>query len=67
MPDSAIFEASIILHQHNETNVMHFSFNLLGIKGLYMFRALLAPPQEVLHSQMTLYAHNTKFRLYSAT
>jgi hypothetical protein len=32
--------------QYNETNVMHFSFNLLRIKGLYMFRALLAHPQE---------------------
>jgi hypothetical protein len=25
---------------------MHFLFNLLRIKGLYMFRALLAHPQE---------------------
>jgi hypothetical protein len=25
---------------------MHFSFNLLRIKGLYMFRAILAHPQE---------------------
>jgi hypothetical protein len=33
----------------NETNVMHFSFSLLRIKGLYMFRALLVHPQEVLH------------------
>jgi hypothetical protein len=32
--------------QYNETNVMHFSFSLLRIKGLYMFRALLAHPQE---------------------
>jgi hypothetical protein len=31
-------------NQYNETNVMHFSFNLLKIKGLYMFRALLAHP-----------------------
>jgi hypothetical protein len=29
--------------------MMHFSFSLLGIMGLYMFRALLAHPQEVLH------------------
>jgi hypothetical protein len=35
------------LHQYNETNVMHFSFNLLRIKGLYLFRALLAHPQEL--------------------
>jgi hypothetical protein len=35
--------------QHSETNVMHFLFSLLRIKGLYMFRALLAHPLEVLH------------------
>jgi hypothetical protein len=28
---------------------MHFLFNLLRIKGLYRFRALLAHPQEALH------------------
>jgi hypothetical protein len=28
---------------------MHFSLNLLKIKGLYMFRALLAHTQEALH------------------
>jgi hypothetical protein len=33
-------------HQYSETNVMHFLFNLLRIKGFYMFRALLAHPQE---------------------
>jgi hypothetical protein len=31
-----------LLAQYSETNVMHFLFNLLRIKGLYMFRALLA-------------------------
>jgi hypothetical protein len=36
-------------HQYNETNVMHFLFNVLKVKGLYMFRALLAHPQEALH------------------
>jgi hypothetical protein len=35
----------------DETNVMHFLFNLLKIKGLYMFRALLAHTQEALHKQ----------------
>jgi hypothetical protein len=35
--------------QYSETNVMHFLFNLLRMKGLYMFRALLAHPQEALH------------------
>jgi hypothetical protein len=30
--------------------MMHFLFNLLKIKGLYMFQALLAHPQEALHN-----------------
>jgi hypothetical protein len=30
---------------------MHFSFSLLMIKGLYMFRALFAHPQETLHKR----------------
>jgi hypothetical protein len=42
-------EATNVWNQHNETNVMHFSFNLLRIKGLYMFRTLPAQPQESLH------------------
>jgi hypothetical protein len=59
------------VYQYNETNVMHFSFNLLRIKDLYMFRALLTHPQEALHKrhlihgcsftatvQLTLYARN---------
>jgi hypothetical protein len=29
--------------------MMHFPFNLLRIKGLYMFRALLAHPQVALN------------------
>jgi hypothetical protein len=33
--------------QHSETNVMHVLFNLLRIRGLYMFPALLSQPQEV--------------------
>jgi hypothetical protein len=37
--------------QHSKTNVLHFLFNLLRIKGLYMFRTLLAHPQEVLHNR----------------
>jgi hypothetical protein len=37
--------------QHSETNVMHFLFILLRIKGLYIFRALLAYPQEALHKR----------------
>jgi hypothetical protein len=39
-----------MLHQYSETNVMHILFNLLRIKGLSMFRALLAHPQEALKS-----------------
>jgi hypothetical protein len=34
---------------------MHFLFNLLRINGLYIFRALLAHPQEVLHKQHLVY------------
>jgi hypothetical protein len=54
---------SITVYQYNETNVMQFSFDLWRIKGLYMFRALIAHPQEVAalqpcHSQLTLYARN---------
>jgi hypothetical protein len=45
----------VIGHQYNETNVMHFSFSLLRIKGLYMFRALLAHPQEAPHKRHLVY------------
>jgi hypothetical protein len=45
----------IIVYEYNENNVTHFSFNLLIIKGLYMFRALLAHPQEVLHKRHLVY------------
>jgi hypothetical protein len=41
--------------QEGETNVMHFLFNLLRIKGLYMFRALLAQFQEAQHKQNLVY------------
>jgi hypothetical protein len=34
---------------------MHFSFNLLRIKDLYMFRALLAHPQEALNKRHLVY------------
>jgi hypothetical protein len=39
----------------SETNVMHFLFNLLRIKGLYMYRALLTHPQEALHKRHFVY------------
>jgi hypothetical protein len=41
--------------QYSETNVMHFLFNLLKIKGLYMFRSLLAHPQEALQKRHLVY------------
>jgi hypothetical protein len=34
---------------------MHFSINLLRIKGLYTFRALLAHPQEALNKRHLVY------------
>jgi hypothetical protein len=34
---------------------MHLLFNLLKIKGPYMFRALLAHPQESLHQRHLVY------------
>jgi hypothetical protein len=43
------------MFQYSETNEMHFLFNLLRIKGLYMFRALLAHPQESLHKLHLVY------------
>jgi hypothetical protein len=42
-------------YQYNETNVMHFSFNLMRIKGLNMFRALVAHPQEALQKHHLVY------------
>jgi hypothetical protein len=45
----------LVVNRYNETNVMHFLFNLLRIKGLYMFRALLAHPQEALHKRHLVY------------
>jgi hypothetical protein len=45
----------VLKHQFNETNVMHFSFNLLRIKDLYMFRPLLAHPQEALYKRHLVY------------
>jgi hypothetical protein len=45
----------IIVHQYSETNVMHFLFHLLKINGLYMFRALVAHPQEAIQKQHLVY------------
>jgi hypothetical protein len=35
--------------------VLHFLFSLLKIMGLYMFRALLAHPQEVMNKGQLVY------------
>jgi hypothetical protein len=45
----------ITVYQYSENNVMNFLFNLLRIKGLYKFRALLAHPQEVLNKRHLVY------------
>jgi hypothetical protein len=45
----------ILVYQYSETNVTHFLFSLLRIKGFYMFRALLALPQEALHKRHLVY------------
>jgi hypothetical protein len=45
----------IIVYQYNDSNVIHLSFSLLRIKGLFMFRALLAHPQEALHKRHLVY------------
>jgi hypothetical protein len=45
----------IIVYQYIETNVIHFLFNLLRIKGLYMFWALLAHPQKALPKHHLVY------------
>jgi hypothetical protein len=45
----------IIAYQYSETKVMDFLFSLLRIKGLYMFRALLAHLKEPLHKRHLVY------------
>jgi hypothetical protein len=41
----------ITVYQYNETNVMHFLFSLLIIKGLYVFRALRVHLKEETHKR----------------
>jgi hypothetical protein len=53
--DIIFYWPCITVYQYSESNAMHFLFNLLRIKGLYMFRALLAHPQEVPHKQHLIY------------
>jgi hypothetical protein len=50
------------VYQYSETNVMQFLFCLLRIKGLYMFRALLAHPQEELHKRHLVYFVRVRLR-----
>jgi hypothetical protein len=55
------------LDQCSETNVMHFLFNLLRTKGLYMFCALLAHPQEALHKRDLVYCMHVMLHLVQLT
>jgi hypothetical protein len=41
--------------QYTETNVRHFLFNFLRIKGLYMFRTVLTHPQQILYKRHLVY------------
>jgi hypothetical protein len=41
--------------EYNETKVMQFSFTLLRIRDLYMFRTLLAHPQEAVYKRHLVY------------
>jgi hypothetical protein len=43
------------MNQYSETNMMHFLFNSVRIKGLYMFQALLAHPQEAPNKRHLVY------------
>jgi hypothetical protein len=45
----------LVIFQYIEPNVVHFLFSLLRIKGLYMFRALLAHLQEAIHKRQLVY------------
>jgi hypothetical protein len=45
------FVVNMFLYQYSETNVVHFLFSLLTIKGLYMLRVLLTHSQEVLNKR----------------
>jgi hypothetical protein len=52
---ACFYNTSKFKRSQYKTNVMHFSFNLMRIKGLYMDRALLAHPQEALHKRHLVY------------
>jgi hypothetical protein len=57
----------ITVYQYNETNMMHFLFSLLRIKGLYIFRALLAHLQEALHKRHLIYSTPVLVKLNDIT
>jgi hypothetical protein len=46
-----MFLPCIVVDNYIKTNVMHFLLSLLRVKGLYMFRALLAHLLVVLHKR----------------
>jgi hypothetical protein len=46
---------TFFIYRYSETSVMHVLLNLLTIKCLYMFRALMGHPQEVLHIRHLVY------------
>jgi hypothetical protein len=50
-------------YKYSETNVMHFLFSLLRIKGLYAFRELLAHLQEALHKGNLVYCMHWRSQL----
>jgi hypothetical protein len=50
----------ILRYEYNETNVMQFTFSLLRINSLCMFRALLAHPQEALNKRHLVYCVRAK-------
>jgi hypothetical protein len=54
-PATVRFVAQCLNHCAAVCPEMHFLFILLRIKDLYMFRALLAHPQEVLHKRRLVY------------
>jgi hypothetical protein len=67
-------------YKYSETNVMHFLIKFIKISDLYIFRALLAHPQETLHKRHLVYCvracyvnllhqgwSSTKYRLCSSS
>jgi hypothetical protein len=48
------------VYQYSKTSVMYFLLSLLRIKGVCMFRALLAHFQEVLHKRHLVYCKHAR-------